>query len=601
MRKPVYSHTGAGGEIGHGLRLAGGPERPIITLDVAPLDKALAPLVTREFTGSITDVELLDRMLAELEVDRVFHLAALLSTRAEFTPMSAHHVNVEGTLNLLEFAQRQGESHGRPVVFVYPSSVAAYGLPDAATKSRAGRVREDDYLHPTTMYGCNKLYYEKLERYYALHYKQLAAGADRCRSTSVARFPVLISAKPMPSGGTSDFAYMIHAAARGESYACFVRPDTVIPFMTMPDAINALLALAEAPRSRLTRTAYNVAAFSGPQRRSRRGAARVSHATITTPSTRSGRPSSIRGLPTWMIRPRDATGASTPARFQTALSASTHPDNPSAIEGRPEVCTAAAYNSPFMSELVVTAFAPATVSNVSLCGFDVLGFPMEEPGDTVSARLLGSPGSGVEIDDIVNDGGRLPRQAEKNTAGVAARSLLDRLGEKRGVALTITKGLPLSSGLGGSAASAAAAVVAVNALIGGNATVGQLIAAALDGERLGAGSAHPDNIASGHLRGLRARPRSESAGHRPAAGAERPDRRRHSSGSRDRNGKSARAAGNDRADCRCREAIGQPRRARRRASPERLRPAGAIARGLDRRTPAGAARAGPGVHQEGGD
>jgi homoserine kinase len=147
-----------------------------------------------------------------------------------------------------------------------------------------------------------------------------------------------------------------------------------------------------------------------------------------------------------------------------------------------------------MSELVVTAFAPATVSNVA-CGFDILGFPMEEPGDTVSARLLASPGSGVEIDDIVNDGGRLPRQAEKNTAGVAARSLLDRLGEKRGVALTITKGLPLSSGLGGSAASAAAAVVAVNALIAGNATVDQLIAAALDGERLGAGSAHADNIA----------------------------------------------------------------------------------------------------------
>jgi homoserine kinase len=144
-----------------------------------------------------------------------------------------------------------------------------------------------------------------------------------------------------------------------------------------------------------------------------------------------------------------------------------------------------------MSELVVTAFAPATVSNVA-CGFDVLGFPMEEPGDIVSARLIAS---GVAIDDIVNDGGRLPRQAEKNTAGVAARSLLDRLGERRGVALTITKGLPLSSGLGGSAASAAAAVVAVNALVGGNATVDQLVAAALDGERLGAGSGHPDNIA----------------------------------------------------------------------------------------------------------
>ena len=54
--------------------------------------------------------------------------------------MTAHHVNVEGTLNLLEFAQREGESHGRPVVFVYPSSIAAYGLPDLETKRRAGRV-----------------------------------------------------------------------------------------------------------------------------------------------------------------------------------------------------------------------------------------------------------------------------------------------------------------------------------------------------------------------------------------------------------------------------------------------------------------------------
>ena len=160
--------TGAGGEIGHGLiaRLAG-PSRSIITLDVAPLDKTLAPLVTREFTGSITDADLLNRLLAEFEVDLVFHLAALLSTRAEFTPTTAHPVNGEGTLNLLEFAQRQGESNGRHVVFVYPSSVDAYGMPDLAAKARAGRVREDDFLNPTTMYGCNKLYCEQLGRYYA--------------------------------------------------------------------------------------------------------------------------------------------------------------------------------------------------------------------------------------------------------------------------------------------------------------------------------------------------------------------------------------------------------------------------------------------------
>ena len=195
MRKPVVLITGAGGEIGHGLvtRLAASGSS-IVTLDLAPLDRALAPLVAREFIGSITDTNVLERLLAEFEVDCVFHLAALLSTRAEFTPMAAHQVNVEGTLNLLEFAQKQGESHGRPVVFVYPSSIAAHGLPDLETKARAGRVREDDYTHPTTMYGCNKLYCEQLGRYYARHYKQLSADAVRRVDFRCVRFPGLISA-----------------------------------------------------------------------------------------------------------------------------------------------------------------------------------------------------------------------------------------------------------------------------------------------------------------------------------------------------------------------------------------------------------------------
>src|SRR5215470_14892195 len=115
MRKPVVLITGAGGEIGHGL--------------VTRLSAAGAPIIT-------LDVNLLERILAEFAVERIFHLAALLSTRSEFTPVTAHHVNVEGTLNLLEFAQHEGESHGRPVVFIYPSSIAAYGLPDLATKTR---------------------------------------------------------------------------------------------------------------------------------------------------------------------------------------------------------------------------------------------------------------------------------------------------------------------------------------------------------------------------------------------------------------------------------------------------------------------------------
>lgn len=264
MRRPVILITGAGGEIGHGLVTGlAASGAVIITLDVKPLAANLATLVSREFTGSINDAGLLDRILAEFEVDRIYHLAALLSTRAEFTPTTAHNVNVDGTLNLLEFAQREGESHGRPVVFVYPSSIAIYGLPDRAAKMRAGPVREEEYLHPITMYGCNKLYCEQLGRYYARHYKQLSADAVRRVDFRAVRFPGLISAVTTPSGGTSDYApEMIHAAVRGERYECFVRPDTTIPFMAMPDAIEALRKLAEAPREALTRTEYNLRAFS---------------------------------------------------------------------------------------------------------------------------------------------------------------------------------------------------------------------------------------------------------------------------------------------------------------------------------------------------
>ena len=266
MRKPVVLITGAGGEIGHGLieRLASQSHRGIVTLDISRLEATIASKVDREITGSILDRSLLDRVLSVFRVELVFHLAALLSTRSEFTPVTAHQVNVEGTLNLLEFAQQEGESHGRPVVFLYPSSIAAYGLPDLATKTRVGKVTEDQWTHPTTMYGCNKLYCEQLGTYYARHYKQLAAERLSGRvDFRCVRFPGLISAATVPSGGTSDYApEMIHAAAKGDEYGCFVRPDTRIPFMAMPDGVEALLRLAAAPRERLTRTAYNVAAFN---------------------------------------------------------------------------------------------------------------------------------------------------------------------------------------------------------------------------------------------------------------------------------------------------------------------------------------------------
>ena len=147
---------------------------------------------------------------------------------------------------MLEFAQSERQSHGRPVTFLYPSSIAAYGLSDLATKQMAGKVKEDEYNKPTTMYGCNKLYAEHLGRYYAKFYKQLSSEQQAGRvDFRCLRFPGLISAVTVPSGGTSDYApEMIHAAAEGKPYACFVREDTRIPFMAMPDGVDALLQLA---------------------------------------------------------------------------------------------------------------------------------------------------------------------------------------------------------------------------------------------------------------------------------------------------------------------------------------------------------------------
>jgi threonine 3-dehydrogenase len=266
LRKSVTLITGASGEMGHGLieRLAANGGSSVITIDLQPLAPEAHGMVEREFVGSILEEHLLERILAEYEVDAIYHLAAILSTRAEFTPLTAHQVNVEGTLKLLDFAQAQGESHGRHVLFMYPSSIAAYGLPDITVKERAGRVAESDWNVPTTMYGCNKLYCEHLGRYYAGHYKQLAVESPHGKvDFRSIRFPGLISAVTVPSGGTSDFApEMVHAAAKGASYACFVRPDTRIPFMAMPDAVDALVNLALAKRAALTRLVYNIGAFN---------------------------------------------------------------------------------------------------------------------------------------------------------------------------------------------------------------------------------------------------------------------------------------------------------------------------------------------------
>jgi threonine 3-dehydrogenase len=214
--------------------------------------------------GDILDTHVLETLSTEHNFDTIYHLAALLSTRAERQPTLAHRVNVDGTLNLLEIAVTQSHLQGREIKFIYPSSIAVYGLPNLKTKQQAGKITEDQWLTPRTMYGMNKLYIEHLGRYYANYYRQLDAEPQKgLVDFRGVRFPGLISAATLPTGGTSDFApEMLHMAAKNKPYECFVREDARIPFMAMPDAITALLEIQAAPREKLTRLMYNVGAFN---------------------------------------------------------------------------------------------------------------------------------------------------------------------------------------------------------------------------------------------------------------------------------------------------------------------------------------------------
>lgn len=148
----------------------------------------------------------------------------------------------------------------------------------------------------------------------------------------------------------------------------------------------------------------------------------------------------------------------------------------------------------------VRVFAPATVANVA-CGYDVLGFAIDAPGDEVVARHCDKPG--LHITAITGDDGKLPKAPEKNTAGVAALDLLKHLGmSDRGIELEIHKKMPFGSGLGSSAASAVAGAYAVNKLIGEPLSKRQLLPFAMAGEASADGAWHADNVAPCLLGGI---------------------------------------------------------------------------------------------------
>ena len=189
------------------------------------------------------DLDALRAVVKRFGATDIFHLAAILSAAAEENPLRAYQINMDGLVNVLQVAAEAGCR-----VFT-PSSIAAFGPEtprDPAPQSTLQR--------PTTMYGVTKVAGELLCDYYHARFGVDARGL---------RFPGLVSYTAPPGGGTTDYAVEIFRAAleRGR-YTCFLRPDTRMDMMYMPDAIRAIIELMEAPAASLVhRNAFNVTAM----------------------------------------------------------------------------------------------------------------------------------------------------------------------------------------------------------------------------------------------------------------------------------------------------------------------------------------------------
>ena len=239
--------TGSAGQIGAELvpylRQRFGNDRV-----VAAIHKAAGAALLRAGPVEVVDVSSADalaKLVKEYAVDTIYHLAALLSATGENNPQLAWQVNMDGLRNVLEVAR----TNGVPKVF-WPSSIGVFG-PDAPKKM----APQSAALNPTTMYGVTKVAGELLCNYYFLKY-----GLDvRCL-----RYPGLISSEAPPGGGTTDYAVEIfYEALKTGSYNCFLREDTVLPMMYMPDALRATVMLMEAPRTEVRlHSGYNLSAIS---------------------------------------------------------------------------------------------------------------------------------------------------------------------------------------------------------------------------------------------------------------------------------------------------------------------------------------------------
>ncbi len=236
--------TGAKGQIGSELvpllRKKYGHENVIAT-DIKDEEEGDAPYEILD----VRDGKKLAGVVDRYGIDTIFHMAAILSATGEKNPQLAWDVNVGGLYNVLEVGREKSLFR----IFI-PSSIAAFG-----PETPKVNTPQDTVLKPRTMYGITKVIGERLGEYYFWKYNLDVRGV---------RYPGIISSKTLPGGGTTDYAVEIfYEALRKKRYTSFLKPQTRLPMMYMPDCLKATLMLMEAPLENLKHhTDFNVAGMS---------------------------------------------------------------------------------------------------------------------------------------------------------------------------------------------------------------------------------------------------------------------------------------------------------------------------------------------------
>ena len=257
MKEKVTIITGISGEIGQNLieYFSENTNKKIIGID---LDNSKQNSQIFKFiNASILDQTILDQIANDYIVEEIYHLAAILSTKAEKNPELAQKVNINGTINMFNLALYQNSKHNIFTKFFFPSSIAVYQVNQSDDSSLF--VKEQMLCNPKTIYGQHKLFCENLGASYDQNGNELNLKIDfRC-----IRFPGIISANSMPTGGTSDYApEMIHNAFKKKKYSCFVNKTSVLPFIVMPDAIQSIIHIMNSNKKNLTQNIYNITSFS---------------------------------------------------------------------------------------------------------------------------------------------------------------------------------------------------------------------------------------------------------------------------------------------------------------------------------------------------